>query len=34
MNSLKLHLIDRVGWIFGLGALVGLLAGSGYLLFE
>lgn len=34
MNSLKLHLIDRVGWIFGLTTLVGLLATSGYLLFE
>ena len=34
MSRASFHAIDRAGWIFGLGTLIGLLASSGYLLFE
>jgi hypothetical protein len=32
MISSKMHLIDRLGWLFGLGALAGLLGSSAGLL--
>jgi hypothetical protein len=34
MIRISFNLIDRIGWIFGLSTLIGLLASSGYLLFE
>lgn len=32
MNRIAFNVIDRAGWIFGLGTLIGLLGSSGYLL--
>jgi len=32
MHQVSYQLMDRVGWIFGLGTLFGLLTSSGYLL--
>jgi hypothetical protein len=34
MNRTNLHIIDRVSWVFGLTALVGLLSTSAYLLLD
>lgn len=34
MNRIAYNLIDQAGWLFGLSALIGLLASSGYVLLK